>query len=57
MWAGTPTLLGFPFAFIFWDSRATIESRFGFRYAGRCGGIETRFVFRYWEKWFSLRQD
>ena len=34
-----------------------IESRFGFRYAGRCGGIETRFVFRYWEKWFSLRQD
>ena len=28
MWAGTPTLLGFPFAFIFWDSRATIESRF-----------------------------
>jgi hypothetical protein len=38
-------------------SRAIIESRFGFRYAGRCGGIETRFVFRYWEKWFSLRQD
>ena len=31
---GTPTLLGFLFAFIFWHSRAAIESRFGFRYGG-----------------------
>jgi hypothetical protein len=32
-WAICPCL-GFAFAFIFWHSRATIESRFGFRYGG-----------------------